>query len=202
MKIIDAKGELCPKPLILTKKALGEIQENESLTVLVDNEASMKNVSRFLSDNGMDAEVKQKGKVYEIIVNKTGEEYRNANVDDYCEIDPILLKNVFVFKSDKIGEGDEKLGKILIQGFIETLPELDALPKALVFLNSGVFMTTSDSKVLDSLKSLNNKGTEILVCGTCLDYYQIMDQLQVGKVSNMYDILNWTNGEEKVIYAT
>ncbi|MDY0255531.1 MAG: sulfurtransferase TusA family protein, partial [Tenuifilaceae bacterium] len=52
MRTVDAKGELCPKPLIMTKKALGEMGDNETLEVLIDNETSMKNVTRFLTDNG------------------------------------------------------------------------------------------------------------------------------------------------------
>jgi selenium metabolism protein YedF len=201
MKTVDAKGQLCPKPLIMTKKALGEINENETLEVLIDNEISMKNVTRFLTDNGFIPSVKNDGKVYRVMVSKTGEISQNAPVEDYCEVNlPQTSNYVVAFQRDVLGKGAEELGKILIKAFVNTLPEVSSKPKSLVFLNSGIFLALMDSPVLDSLKKLESNGVKILVCGTCLDYYGKKDSIGVGQISNMYDILEQLSTAGNVVY--
>ena len=201
MKTIDVKGELCPKPLIMTKKALGEMSENETLEVLIDNEISMKNVTRFLTDNGFNPVVKLKSKVFHVLVNKTGIMPESAPVEDYCEIDISQKANyVIAFQRDRLGDGAEELGKILIKGFINTLPEVTNMPKSLVFLNSGIFLALKQSPVIESLKKLEQNGVKVLVCGTCLDYYGQKENIGVGIISNMYDILEQLCGAGSVVY--
>lgn len=201
MKTIDAKGKLCPTPLIMTKKALNEIAGDESLEVLIDNETSMKNVTRFLEDNGLKVQTEKRENVFHIFVNKTGVIPESAKVEDYCEVDlPKTSNLVIAIQRNRLGDGAEELGTLLIKAFINTLPEVTVKAKTLVFLNSGIFLSISDSPVLDSLKKLENSGTEILVCGACLDYYQKKDDLAVGKVSNMYDILERLSQASHVIY--
>lgn len=201
MKTIDAKGKLCPTPLIMTKKALNEIAGDESLEVLIDNETSMKNVTRFLEDNGMKVLTEKKENVFHLFVNKTGVIPESAKVEDYCEVDlPKTSNLVIAIQRNKLGDGAEELGTLLIKAFINTLPEVTVKPKTLVFLNSGIFLAISDSPVLDSLRKLENTGTEILVCGTCLDYYQKKAELAVGTISNMYDILERLSQASHVIY--
>jgi selenium metabolism protein YedF len=99
-----------------------------------------------------------------------------------------------------MGTGDDDLGKLLIKGFINTLPDIDLKPRTLVFLNAGIFLAINDSPVLDALKKLEQTGVKILVCGTCLDFFQRKQDLAVGVVSNMYDILDAMSKAEKVIY--
>jgi len=201
MKTIDAKGKLCPTPLIMTKKALGEMAGDESLEVLIDNETSMKNVTRFLEDNGMKVQTEKRENVFHLFVNKTGEIPEGTKVEDYCEVDLPKTSNVVIaIQRNRLGDGAEELGTLLIKAFINTLPEVTVKPKTLVFLNSGIFLTINESTVLDSLKKLENNGTEILVCGTCLDYYQKKAELAVGRISNMYDILERLSQASHVIY--
>jgi selenium metabolism protein YedF len=201
MKTVDAKGELCPKPLIMTKKALGEIAESETLEVLIDNEISMKNVTRFLSDNGFIPTVKNEGKVFRILVNKTGEIPESASVEDYCEVSVHQVASyVVAVQRDVLGKGAEELGRILMKAFVNTLPEVSKRPKSIVFLNSGIFLTLNDSPVLDSLVKLEKAGVKLLVCGTCLDYYGKKDSLAVGQISNMYDILEQLSTAGNVVY--
>ncbi|NTW31438.1 MAG: sulfurtransferase-like selenium metabolism protein YedF, partial [Bacteroidetes bacterium] len=190
MKTIDAKGQICPVPLIMTKKALSEITENETLKILIDNETSVKNVTRFLEELGMEIRTEKKDDVFELIVNKTGNTPENAKVEDYCTVEDIKKGNyVVAVQRNRLGDGAEELGLILIKGFINTLPESTLKPKTIIFLNSGIFLALNDSPVIDSLRKLEQSGVEVLTCGTCLDYYQKKDELRVGKVSNMYEIL-------------
>ena len=201
MKVVDARGELCPKPLIMTKKALVEIDENDSLEILIDNETSMKNVSRFLTDNGMEIKQELRGNVFHLFVGKTGEIPENAPVEEYCEVSfPSNKILVIAFQKELLGEGAEELGRILMKAFVNTLPEATNQPQSIVFLNSGIFLALKDSQVLDTLIKLEKNGVEILVCGTCLDYYQKKQELGVGKVSNMYDILERLTSASSVVY--
>lgn len=200
MKTVDAKGKLCPVPLIMTKKALTELQENESMDILLDNETSLSNVSHFLNEYKMQFSVEKQGKDITIHVNKTGIIPDNAKAEDFCAIpDKNISGYVIMIKSNRLGEGAEELGEILIRGFINTLPDIESKPDKIIFLNSGIFLSLKDSSVLESLKKLESYGIEILVCGTCLDYYNKKDQLGAGHISNMYDILESITKASKVI---
>lgn len=201
MKTVNAKGKLCPMPLILTKKALLEINDNENLRVLVDNETSMKNVKRFLEDHRMDVTINRQGSIFEILVNKTGNMDESVEAEAYCAVEsPAGAEYVISLQKDHLGDGDPELGKILMKAFVNTLPEVGNKPGKMVFLNSGILLAVSGSPVLEALQKLEKAGMEILICGTCLDFYGKKDELAVGQVSNMYDILDSLSRASKVIY--
>lgn len=201
MKTVDARGKMCPMPLIMTKKALNEISENETLEILIDNETSVKNVSRFLEEHNMSISTEKQGKVFRLKVSKTGVIPEETRVENYCETPvPVSSDYVIAIQKNKLGQGDDSLGELLIKGFINTLPEIENKPETLVFLNSGIFLALKGSPVIDSLSRLENEGIKILVCGTCLDYYRKKEELGVGIVSNMYDILNVLSNATKVLY--
>lgn len=201
MKLVDARGQLCPRPLIMVKKALGEIAERDSLEILIDNETSVKNVSRFLDEHHMKVHTEKKGEIFRLLVSKTGEIPEATRAEDYCHIPPSSNADyVIAFQKNTLGQGVEELGELLMKGFINTLPELDKNPGTLVFLNSGIFLSLKDSPVFESLSKLEKEGVKILVCGTCLDYYQKKNELAVGIISNMYDILGALSRAGKVLY--
>lgn len=201
MKIVDAQGKMCPMPLIMTKKALNEISENETIEILIDNENSVKNVSRFLQEHNMIISTEKQGKVFRLKVNKTGVIPEDTRAENYCETPvPVSLDYVIAIQKNKLGQGDDSLGELLIKGFINTLPEIEKKPETLVFLNSGIFLAVKGSPVINALSRLENEGTKILVCGTCLDYYKKKEELGVGTVSNMYDIMNVLSNAAKVLY--
>lgn len=201
MKIVDAKGKLCPLPLIMTKKALSEINENETLQVLIDNDISVKNVTRFLEDNGLKANVVKKGEVYELTVNKTGNIPESVKAEDYCSVEDARSGNFIVaLLKNRLGEGSEELGEFLIKGFVNTLPEATIKPRTIVFMNSGIYLALKDSPVLESLRKLEQMGVELLACGACLDFFKKKDELAVGRISNMYEIIERLTQTGKVIY--
>ena len=88
-----------------------------------------------------------------------------------------------------MGKGDVELGRILMKGFIYTLSEIEELPKTILFYNEGVKLAIEGAESLQDLKSLEERGVEILSCGTCLNFYGITEKLRVGSVTNMYTIL-------------
>jgi selenium metabolism protein YedF len=104
-----------------------------------------------------------------------------------------------VVSTDKLGEGNDDLGTILMKGYLYTLSENDIIPKELIFLNGGVKLTVKESEVLESLKTLEKRGVKILSCGTCLDFYGIKEELAIGEISNMYTIVESMNTSSKVI---
>jgi selenium metabolism protein YedF len=106
---------------------------------------------------------------------------------------------VLLVTSDKFGTGDDDLGELLMASFINTLTETCGKPDRMLFINSGVMLALEGSRVVDTLKELEEAGIEIFSCGTCLNHYQVKDKLAVGKVTNMYDTVDTLLGAEKVI---
>lgn len=184
MKIeVDARGEACPRPVIMTKKELDKIGEG-IITTIVDNEVAKVNITKLADSLGYEYKVDKKSdNEYYIHITK-GELTEESNI---CI--PDTFKDMTIaFSSDTMGKGSEELGKILMKSFVYTLTEAIPFPATLVFYNGGVHLTCEGSEVLEDLKKLADEGVEIISCGTCLDYFEIKDKLQVGEVSNMYTI--------------
>jgi selenium metabolism protein YedF len=190
MRIVDARGKLCPQPVIMTKKEV-DAGENE-ITVIVDNETSRENVLKFANKLQYVTAVEEKNEGIYIYLNKEGMNscdisVENAIADSISRDRP--EKKGFVIGSDKLGKGSDDLGKILMKGFLYTLSETKPYPNFLIFLNSGVKLTTAGSESIEDLKKMENAGVKIVSCGTCLDFFEIKTKLEVGNISNMYDIV-------------
>ena len=93
-----------------------------------------------------------------------------------------------IISSNTFGNGPKELGEVLLSNYIYTLTELKPLPKSIIFLNSGAFMTSIDSNALEDLRSLEAKRVPILTCGSCIDYYNLKDKFAVGTITNMFKI--------------
>jgi selenium metabolism protein YedF len=106
---------------------------------------------------------------------------------------------VILVASEFLGAGDDKLGSMLMKSYMYALTESDVKPKTMLFLNSGVKLTTEGSDSLESIKTLESQGVEIMSCGTCLDFYGLKEKLAVGQVTNMYSIVEKTNGSSNTI---
>ena len=180
MKEIDCRGMACPQPVITTKKALEEMEQGEFI-LIADNPAARDNVERFAQSQGAVVGVEKKGDEFYLHIHKRG-------ACDLAESVQKAEKVVVYVNSNLLGVGEEALGTILMRSFLKTLLDLNPTPSKLIFINSGVRLTTEGSEVLQSLKAISEKGAEILSCGTCLDFYGLKEKLKVGIVSNMYDI--------------
>ena len=107
---------------------------------------------------------------------------------------------MLVVSSEYMGRGEHaELGTVLVRGFFHTLGEVEPLPATIIFFNSGVKLAVEGSPVVEDLRALSERGIEILACGTCLDYYDLMDKLAVGEVSNMYTIAETMLGANRVV---
>jgi selenium metabolism protein YedF len=188
VKTIDARGLSCPKPVVKTKKAL---EENDEIEVLVDNEVAAQNVKKLgIKMGGNVTMVKESEELYKLVIT----DFEKSNQKSKKGVKD---KVIFV-KSNLLGEGTKELGEILIKGFINTLNDIDPLPGKVIFMNSGVKLPCHNKEIINSLQKLEDKGVKILACGTCLDFYGIKDELQVGSISNMYEIVDSLNKGEVI----
>lgn len=189
--IIDCKGLQCPVPVVKTKKYFDSIESGES-TIIVDNLVAKNNVVKLAEGSGYKSIVEEKEEVYFIKITKQKLEAVNVEITQ-------KKKFTLLVSTDKLGLGDDKLGDILMKSYIFALSEADIIPNDLLFINGGVKLTIENSPVLDSLKKLVERGASILVCGVCLDFYNIKDKLSVGEISNMYTIVQLMNNADNTI---
>jgi selenium metabolism protein YedF len=180
MRELDCRGLACPQPVVTTKKALEEMGKGE-LMVIVDNPSARDNVTRFAQSQGATVRVEQKGNDFYLYIEKK-EEAKPAETLHKEE------KVVVYINSNLMGVGEEALGTTLMRAFLHVLSDMERKPSTLIFINSGVWLTTEGSPVLEDLQNLSQKGVAILSCGTCLDFYKLKEKLRVGVISNMYDI--------------
>ena len=175
MEILDARGLECPLPVVKTKELLKEI---DKVKVLVDNEIAIENLTKFA------------GVRHYAIIAKEG-------IDE--ELDFNEKSGDVVVISNKTMGSNEELGAILMKSFIFALTKQDQLPKEMIFYNEGIFLTTNEGDILNDLKYLESQGVDIVSCGTCLDFFKRKELLQVGTVTNMYDIVERMEKAEKII---
>ncbi len=189
-KIIDARGKACPLPVIEAKKALSNFVAGDTLEVLVDNFIAVQNLSKLAKSENFDysyEKVEENNFIARFVIDRNAK--YESNELDSINCNTARSENiVLVLSSDKMGEGDEKLGHTLMKGFIYALTEQDVLPKTILLYNNGAKLSVEGSDSLADLKLLESQGVEILTCGTCLNYYGLSEKLAVGTVTNMYVI--------------
>jgi len=186
---LDLKGLSCPGPVIETKKALEKLVSG-ILTVTVDNETSRDNVARYARSQGCEVEIEEDAGAYRLVVRK--EVSQSVSKDK-------TLKVAAYINSEFVGIGSDELGKILMRAFLKTVPEVTPSIDTIIFVNGGVRLTTEGSPLIGTLKELECQGREIISCGTCLDFFNLLDKVQVGKVSNMYEIMTVLAGSDRVV---
>lgn len=188
MITVNAMGDNCPIPVIKTKKAIAALTGPETIEVLVDNEIAVQNVTKMASGSGGKVTSEKLGDAeFKVTIEMEGAP--EADEAEAVCVPDARDNTVVVVSSDRMGSGNDELGKVLIKGFIFAVTQLDTLPKTMLFYNGGATLTTEDSDSLEDLKSLEAQGVEIMTCGTCLDYYGLKDKLAVGTVTNMYNIV-------------
>ena len=200
MITVNAMGDNCPIPVIKTKKAMQALTGPEVIEVLVDNEIAVQNVSKMAAAQGGEVSSEKLGKKeYKVVISMNGAPVV-ASEETCEECTPDMRNNtIVVISSDRMGNGNDALGKVLIKGFIYAITQLDTLPKKMLFYNGGATLTAEGSASLEDLKHLEEQGVEILTCGTCLNYYGLSEKLQVGSVTNMYTIVEKMADADKIM---
>ena len=187
---LDARGKACPLPVVETKKALATLPAGDTLEVMVDNYIAVQNLRKMAEQTKFPVTAEKiDEKNYRVTLTATGVTGKEASEEPVCLPDGRSNKAVVVLSSDKMGEGDEKLGHILMKGFIYALTEQDRLPETILLYNAGARLSVEGSESLADLKLMESQGVEILTCGTCLNHYGLADKLRVGVATNMYAIV-------------
>lgn len=194
-KFIDAKGKNCPMPVIMAKKVIDS--GVKFFEIEVDNKIAVENLKKLANSQGFITRVEENNSYFKVDFSNGCEECEEVlvKVEDKK---PLGNWSIFVNK-EIIGAGNDELGKSLMKMFIYTISEGEDLPKSILFMNGGVKVPTLNNQAIEHLKVLQDKGVELLVCGACLNFYGLEEKLEVGKISNMYDITNSMKEASKVI---
>ncbi len=197
--MLDCKGLACPQPVMRAKEYI-EAESPQDLEVLVDNRAASENVSRFLKSQGYRATVEARGDDYLV------KGVRDADLEPSPEVPPEVMscstgdkKTVVFIRAEGIGRGDDTLGAGLMNNFLLTLKEMGPELWRLIFVNSGVKLCCAGSQSLPALEELEQSGVHILVCGTCLEFFELLPHKQVGQTTNMLDVVTSLQLADKVI---
>lgn len=192
---IDCRGLSCPEPVLAAKKEI-DLKNPDSLMVLVDNRAAAENVSRFLNTRGYKVSMSEADGIFTFSCRREGPPGRLAPAPEKADGN---RKIIVLVTSDTMGRGDDTLGSALMANFLKTLKEMGSELWRLIFLNSGVKLTVEDSPVLATLTDLQKDGVTILVCGTCLNHFGLLDRKKVGETTNMLDIVTAMQTADSVI---
>jgi len=196
MKEIDARGLACPAPVLQTKAVLQD-EQPAVVRVVVDNAASQQNVQRFLESQGFETVLEQAGADFVVVGNCTAAPV--AQPQPSVRQASGSVKILVMCATDRLGFGDDDLGRALMVNFLRTLKEMGGELWRLVFVNNGVKLTIDGAPVLEDLQGYEKEGLKILVCGTCLNHFDLLERKQVGETTNMLDIVTAMQLADKVI---
>ena len=199
-KIIDCKGMACPLPVVNAKKAAEALNPGDVLTVLVDNEIAVQNLTRFAEHKGFGVSAEKKSdSEYAVIMTVSGGAVEEKAEEVVCAVDARRKGMLVVLSGNVMGTGDAKLGTSLMKAFVFALTKQDQLPDTILCYNTGAYLTCEGADTLEDLKLLESEGVTILTCGTCLDFYGLKEKLGVGGVTNMYDIVERMENAAQII---
>ena len=200
-KLVDARGMACPLPVVNAKKASESLTAGDVLTVLVDNEIAVQNLTRFAAHKGFTASSQKNSENdFAVIMRVTGEAAPSAaGSEEACAPDARRKGMLVVLSANTMGTGDAKLGTALMKAFVFALTKQDRLPETILCYNTGAYLTCEGADTLEDLKLLESEGVAIRTCGTCLDFYGLKEKLAVGSVTNMYDIVECMEHAQTVI---
>ncbi|ROQ90702.1 sulfurtransferase-like selenium metabolism protein YedF [Desulfosoma caldarium] len=195
---LDCRGLACPAPVLKVKDVLDR-GSPPRITVVVDNPAGKENVSRFLSRAGYQVQVQEDGPNYVVVGSRETQETCQVAV---AVKEPEASRILVLVGTNRLGSGDDGLGAKLMENFLGTLKEMGPALWRLVFLNGGVHLTVQDSPVLPTLQALEKDKVSILVCGTCLNHFGLLEKKAVGETTNMLDIVTSMQLADRVISLT
>lgn len=189
---VNAMGDTCPIPVVKTKDAIRQLGADGGVVeTLVDNEIAVQNLTKMANqkDYGVESEKLGENEYRVVMTVGAGADLPTENEETVCVVPAGQKNTVVVVGADHMGEGEGELGKNLLKAFLYALSQQETLPRTILFYNGGAFLTCQGSLSLEDLKSMAERGVEILTCGTCLNFYGLTEKLAVGGVTNMYDIV-------------
>jgi len=202
-RTLDCLGMTCPQPLVACRNCI-ESESPGSLKVLVDDEAALENVTRYLNSGGYESKSVKDGRTWIITATRGADADRRMvpAVDDFpCPVpsEKETQRVVVFLTADTIGRGNDELGGKLMGNFLKTLPELGKELWRVVMVNAAVKLSAAGNPNLEALGVLEAQGVGILVCGTCLEFFGLLDKRAVGQTTNMLDVVTSLQLASKVI---
>lgn len=198
--IVNAMGDACPIPVVKATHALRDMKEPGTLEIHVDNEIAVQNLNRMASGNHLAVKSEKIGEGEYVVIMDVKELSKSAADEQSVTCTPDNRGSFVVAVSGAtMGQGDEKLGKTLMKGFLYAVSQLPELPNTILFYNGGAHLTVEGSDSLEDLKNMEAQGVKIMTCGTCLNFYGLTEKLAVGEVTNMYSIVETLAGASKII---
>ena len=200
LKLLNCRGMACPQPVIRSRELVDA--GTAELEVLVDNEPAAENVERFLRGRGYAVDRAKEGDGLWRLTARAGEGAAVGANPVRAETASGLGREagtLVLITTESLGRGDEGLGEKLMPNVLATLPELGSRLWRLVLLNGGVKLAARPGPALEALQSLAQSGVSVLVCGTCLAHYGLLEAKAVGETSNMLDIVTSLDLADKII---
>ncbi len=191
MKKIDVRDLACPGPVLKLRELLNEGERE--ITMHVADELCRSNVTRFAASRNAEAEVEDPGDgTFVVRINAGGDSTGTRSGEEAFMVSEVpgaaAGPRVVQITAGTMGSGDDELGALLLRSFLKTQAELEQKPDAILFYNDGVKLCCEGSYLLDDLRSLEAAGVEIIACGTCLNFFELSEQLRVGRVTDMLEI--------------
>ena len=198
MEQLDCRGLACPQPVMRTRDALAG--GAQTLDVLVDNEPARENVRRFFEGRGFSVAASQEGpNCWRISASAVGAAPAPQQGTEAAPTAESSSRTLVLITTETIGRGDDELGGKLMGNFLATLPELGPRLWRIVLINGGVKLASCPGPALDALKKMAAEGVSVLVCGTCLAHFGLLEAKAVGDTSNMLDIVTSLDLAGKII---
>lgn len=190
MKELDVRHLACPGPVLALRDLLG--QGERLIRLRVADELARSNVTRFAQTRGAEVETSPEaegGFIVEVIAGNDSATTRSGEASLLvCDVPSVSGPTVVQVTSLVMGHGDDDLGELLLRSFLKTQAQLDTKPSAILFYNDGVRLCCRGSLLVDDLRALERDGVEVIACGTCLNFFELADQLEVGRVTDMLEI--------------
>jgi selenium metabolism protein YedF len=202
MRIVDTRGQLCPAPIIAAKRALKETATGETFVLITDNSTAYQNLISFFKDHKTETQCNESQGVWTFTITKKSGvtvKARSEEINDTTVLHFEKGNYIVAIASDKMGEGDEKLGHLLMSTFIKAMKDTDKLPEKILFYNTGVKLVTTTSPDIENLRDLEKMGVELLLCGTCVTFYSLESVVGAGSISNMFIMAEIMASSAKVI---
>lgn len=193
MKRVDVRTEACPGPVLKLRDLLDEGERE--VVMHVADQLCRSNVSRFAASRGAEVAVEEPGDGTFVVTITAGDDAAGARPGEEAliagdvAITPAATgPRVVQITAETMGSGDDELGALLMRSFLKTQRQLDHPPDAILFYNDGVKLCCEGSLLLEDLRALEESGIEIIACGTCLNFFDLAEQLRVGRVTDMLEI--------------
>ncbi|MDN4753335.1 sulfurtransferase-like selenium metabolism protein YedF [Porphyromonadaceae bacterium W3.11] len=199
---IDTRGKLCPLPLILFRQGLAAHPEETTFVILTDNPTSCGNLKDFITDYGFDFSEETKDSFTTLTVEVTPDartKKRNTAINNNEPRKETSEGVTIQIEKNRMGEGADELGEVLILAFLNALLGAERLPKEVICYNSGVLLALKGTPTAEKLMELEKKGVKIILCGTCVDYYEVKNELALGQITNMLTIYEHLSAASRIV---